>query len=82
MERSVYKLVRHPLMLGFMVAFWAAPTMTQGRLLFASVTTVYILIAVRIEERDLVAILADAYRDYQRRTPGLLPSLRKVGARS
>jgi len=72
-ERSVYKLIRHPLMLGFIIAFWAAPTMTQGRLLFAIVTTAYILVGVKIEERDLVAIIGEPYKDYRRRTPGLIP---------
>lgn len=74
-ERSVYRVVRHPLMAGFIVAFWAAPTMTQGRLLFAAVSTAYILVAIRIEERDLVRLLGDAYGDYRRRTPALIPSL-------
>jgi protein-S-isoprenylcysteine O-methyltransferase Ste14 len=60
-------------MLGFIVAFWAPPTMTQGSLLFAIVTTAYILVAVKIEERDLVAILGEAYLEYRRRTPGLIP---------
>lgn len=72
-ERSLYRWVRHPLMLGFIVAFWSAPTMSQGRLLFAVVTTVWIFIAVRIEERDLVAALGMPYEDYRRRTPMLLP---------
>ena len=53
-ERSIYRWVRHPLMLGFIIAFWSAPTMSQGRLLFAVVTTLWILIAIQIEERDLV----------------------------
>ena len=72
-ERSVYRIVRHPLMAGFIVAFWAAPTMTQGRLLFAAVATAYILVAIRIEERDLASILGEAYVDYRRRTPALIP---------
>lgn len=72
-ERSVYRIVRHPLMLGFIVAFWALPTMTQGGLLFAVVTTAYILVAVKIEERDLVALLGEPYSDYRRRTPALIP---------
>jgi protein-S-isoprenylcysteine O-methyltransferase Ste14 len=75
-ERWIYGWVRHPLMLGFIIAFWSAPTMSLGRLLFAMVTTAWILVAIRIEERDLAAYLGEPYRDYQRRTPMLLPSRR------
>jgi protein-S-isoprenylcysteine O-methyltransferase Ste14 len=64
-EHFLYRYVRHPLMLGFLIAFWAAPQMSQGRLLFAGMSTVYILVAVHIEERDLLQAHGDDYRSYQ-----------------
>jgi methanethiol S-methyltransferase len=71
--RLLYRLVRHPLMLGFLIAFWAAPTLTAGHLLFSVAMTGYILIATQLEERDLVAALGDEYRDYRREVPRLVP---------
>jgi methanethiol S-methyltransferase len=71
--RSLYRFVRHPLMLGFMIAMWAAPTMTVGRFVFAGCYTAYVLIALVFEERDLVAAHGASYRDYQRNVPKLLP---------
>ena len=73
-------MVRHPLMLGFIIAFWAAPTMTAGHLLFAAVMTGYILIALQIEERDLMAALGTRYAEYRQRVPMLIPGLRKRDA--
>jgi protein-S-isoprenylcysteine O-methyltransferase Ste14 len=72
-ERSLYRLIRHPLMAGFIIAFWVTPDMTVGHLLFAGVTTAYILFGITVEERDLVKFLGDDYLAYRRRTPMLIP---------
>lgn len=70
----LYRWVRHPLMLGLLVAFWAAPTMSVGHLLFAAAMTLYIGIGVRFEERDLTRQLGDDYRRYQQQVPRLVPA--------
>ena len=76
-ERSLYRVVRHPLMLGFLLAFWATPHMTWGHLFFAGMCTAYILVGVQVEERTLVAAHGDDYLDYKRRVPGILPLPRR-----
>ena len=72
---TLYKLVRHPLYVGWLVIFWAAPTMTTAHFVFAVMTTAYILIAIQFEERDLVDVFGQQYLDYRRSTPMLVPRL-------
>jgi methanethiol S-methyltransferase len=68
-----YRFLRHPIMLGFIIAFWSTPLMTVGHLLFSIATTLYILIAIQLEERDLTRYFGEQYREYRRNTPMLIP---------
>lgn len=74
-----YRLVRHPLYVGWLFAFWMTPMMTSAHLLFSIATTAYILLAIQFEERDLVREYGDAYEEYKQAVPMLVPSLRKRG---
>ncbi len=70
---ALYKSVRHPLYLGWLIAFWATPHLTAGHLLFAAIWSLYIFVAIGYEERDLIAVFGDKYREYMEKTPSIIP---------
>ena len=76
-ESFLYKMVRHPLMLGFLIAFWATPLMTTGHLLFAAAMTLYVVIGIQFEERTLIAELGNDYLEYREKTSMLVPMPKK-----
>ena len=73
-------MVRHPLYVAWAIIFWATPTMTVAHLIFAVMTTAYMLVAIQLEERDLIAEHGDKYRAYRRRVPMMIPRLRRAPA--
>jgi steroid 5-alpha reductase family enzyme len=74
----LYRVVRHPLYVGWMIAFWVTPTMSAGHLLLAAFLTAYMLVAIPIEERDLSDLYGEQYAQYRRRVPALLPRPRAL----
>lgn len=77
MKPGPYKFIRHPLYIGWFCTFWFTPHMTTGHLLFAAVASAYILVAIQLEERDLMHFLGDAYKQYREETPMLIPFVPK-----
>jgi protein-S-isoprenylcysteine O-methyltransferase Ste14 len=78
---GLYRWVRHPLYIGWMISFWATPTMTAGHLIFAALLTIYMVGAAVIEERDLVAHFGWSYEEYRRRVPMFVPGIAPSGRR-